>query len=160
MSAPITGVIPGSIADEMAIEAGDILLLINGQEIQDIIDYQFYSQDDFIVVEIKKTNGELWSLEIDKDWDEELGLLFDDVIFDKMRVCQNRCLFCFVDQLPPGMRKTLSATGHAPSGAPRGAQPAGPRMKRFPRRPADDSLIFRHPPHSSLRSTSMPPIEI
>ncbi|NLX03232.1 MAG: DUF512 domain-containing protein [Syntrophomonadaceae bacterium] len=107
MSAPITGVIPGSIADEMAIEAGDILLLINGQEIQDIIDYQFYSQDDFIVVEIKKTNGELWSLEIDKDWDEELGLLFDDVIFDKMRVCQNRCLFCFVDQLPPGMRKTL-----------------------------------------------------
>jgi len=107
VSAPITGVIPGSIADEMAIEAGDILLLINDQEIQDIIDYQFYSQDDFIVVEIKKTNGELWSLEIDKDWDEELGLLFDDVIFDKMRVCQNRCLFCFVDQLPPGMRKTL-----------------------------------------------------
>lgn len=107
MSAPITGVIPGSIADEMALEAGDVLLLINGQEIQDIIDYQFYSQDDFIVVEVKKINGELWSLEIDKDWDEELGLLFDDVIFDKMRVCQNRCLFCFVDQLPPGMRKTL-----------------------------------------------------
>ena len=107
MSAPIIGVIPGSIADEMAIEAGDTLLLINGQEIQDIIDYQFYSQDDFIVVELEKTNGELWSLEIEKDWDEELGLLFDDVIFDKMRVCQNRCLFCFVDQLPPGMRKTL-----------------------------------------------------
>ena len=107
MSAPIIGVIPGSIADEMAIEAGDTLLLINGQEIQDIIDYQFYSQDDFIVVELKKTNGELWSLEIEKDWDEELGLLFDDVIFDKMRVCRNRCLFCFVDQLPPRMRKTL-----------------------------------------------------
>ena len=107
MSAPITGVIPGSIAEEMAIETGDILLLINGQEIQDIIDYQFYSQDDFIVVELKKTNGELWALEIDKDWDEELGLLFDDVIFDKMRVCRNRCLFCFVDQLPLGMRKTL-----------------------------------------------------
>ena len=107
MSAPIIGVIPGSIAEEMAIEAGDTLLLINGQEIQDIIDYQFYSQDDFIVVELKKTNGELWSLEIEKDWDEELGLLFGDVIFDKMRVCRNRCLFCFVDQLPPRMRKTL-----------------------------------------------------
>ena len=107
MSALITGIIPGSIAEEMAIEAGDILLFINGQEIQDIIDYQFYSQDDFIVVELKKNNGELWSLEIDKDWDEELGLLFDDVIFDKMRVCRNRCLFCFVDQLPPRMRKTL-----------------------------------------------------
>jgi len=107
VSALITGIIPGSIAEEMAIEAGDTLLLINGQEIQDIIDYQFYSQDDFIVVELEKTNGELWSLEIEKDWDEELGLLFDDVIFDKMRVCRNRCLFCFVDQLPPRMRKTL-----------------------------------------------------
>lgn len=107
MSATITGVVPGSIAEEMAIEVGDTLLFINGQEIQDIIDYQFYSQDDFTVVELKKTNGELWSLEIDKDWDEELGLLFNDVIFDKMKVCQNRCLFCFVDQLPPGMRKTL-----------------------------------------------------
>jgi len=96
VSAPIIGVIPGSIADEMAIEAGDTLLLINGQEIQDIIDYQFYSQDDFIVVELKKTNGELWSLEIEKDWDEELGLLFDDVIFDKMRVCRNRCLSLLV----------------------------------------------------------------
>lgn len=107
MSAAIIGVVPGSIAEEMAIEAGDRLLSINDREIQDIIDYQFYSQDDFIVVELEKTNGELWSLEIDKNWDEELGLLFDDVIFDKMKVCQNRCLFCFVDQLPPGMRKTL-----------------------------------------------------
>lgn len=107
MSAPIIGIVPGSIADEMAIEVGDILLCINGQEIQDIIDYQFYSHDDYIELELQKTDGELWLLEINKDWDEELGLLFNDVIFDKMKTCQNRCLFCFVDQLPRGMRKTL-----------------------------------------------------
>ncbi|HHV16281.1 MAG TPA: DUF512 domain-containing protein [Gelria sp.] len=107
MSAPIIGIVPGSIADEMAIEVGDILLCINGQEIQDIIDYQFYSHDDYIELELQKTDGELWLLEINKDWDEELGLLFNDVIFDKMKTCQNRCLFCFVHQLPRGMRKTL-----------------------------------------------------
>lgn len=107
MSAPIKEVIIDSIAEEMDIEAGDSLISINGREIEDIIDYQFHSQDDFIVMEIKKADGELWSLEIEKDWDEDLGLVFDNVIFDRMRVCQNRCLFCFVDQLPPGMRKTL-----------------------------------------------------
>jgi len=107
VSAPIIDVSTGSIAEEMGIEAGDSLVSINGQEIEDIIDYQFHSQDDLIVLEIKKADGELWSLEIEKDWDEELGLVFDDVIFDRMRVCRNRCLFCFVDQLPPGMRQTL-----------------------------------------------------
>lgn len=107
MSAPITDIISGSIADEMSIEPGDFLLSINGQEIKDIIDYQFYSQDDYIVLEIEKASGELWSLEIEKSWDEELGLIFADVIFDRMKVCGNRCLFCFVDQLPSGMRKTL-----------------------------------------------------
>jgi putative radical SAM enzyme (TIGR03279 family) len=108
VSAPIiTDVITGSIAEEMGLEAGDSLISVNGKEIEDIIDYQFYSQDDLLVLEIKKTDGELWSLEIEKDWNEELGLAFGDVIFDRMRVCRNRCLFCFVDQLPPGMRKTL-----------------------------------------------------
>jgi putative radical SAM enzyme (TIGR03279 family) len=107
VSAPITDIISGSIADEMSIEPGDFLLSINGQEIKDIIDYQFYSQDDYIVLEIEKASGELWSLEIEKSWDEELGLIFADVIFDRMKVCGNRCLFCFVDQLPSGMRKTL-----------------------------------------------------
>jgi len=107
VSAPIKDVTEGSIAEEMGIEAGDILISINGQEINDIIDYQFYAQDDLVEIEIEKTNGELWSLEIDKNWDEDLGFVFADVIFDRMKVCCNRCIFCFVDQLPPGMRKTL-----------------------------------------------------
>lgn len=107
MSAPIINVINDSIAEEMGIEAGDCLISVNDHQIEDMIDYQFYSQDDFVVLEIKKANGELWSLEIEKDWNDDLGLVFDDVIFDRMRVCQNRCLFCFVDQLPRKMRKTL-----------------------------------------------------
>jgi putative radical SAM enzyme (TIGR03279 family) len=107
VSAPIVDVITESISEEMGIEAGDNLISINGQDIEDIIDYQFYSQDDLVVLEIEKADGEVWSVEIEKDWDEDLGLVFDDIIFDRMRVCQNRCLFCFVDQLPAGMRKTL-----------------------------------------------------
>jgi len=107
MPAPITNVLTGSIAEEMGIEAGDLLISVNGQEIFDILDYRFYSQDSFIIVEVEKKNRELWSIEIEKDFDEELGLIFDSYIFDKMKVCKNRCIFCFVDQLPKHMRKTL-----------------------------------------------------
>lgn len=107
MAARIKEVIENSIAEEMGIEAGDLILSIDGNEIQDIIDYEFYSQDDCIEVEIRKANHELWSLEIEKDYDEELGIVFEDLIFDRMKVCKNRCIFCFVDQLPSKMRKTL-----------------------------------------------------
>lgn len=107
MSALIQEIMPGSIADEIEIKAGDRLLAINGKDIKDILDYQFYSQDDVIVLNIEKANHEIWSIEIEKDYDEELGLIFDGIIFDKMHVCRNRCIFCFVDQLPRNMRKTL-----------------------------------------------------
>ncbi len=107
MAARIKEVIENSIAEEMGIEAGDLILSIDGNEIQDIIDYEFYSQDDCIEVELRKANHELWSLEIEKDYDEELGIVFEDLIFDRMKVCKNRCIFCFVDQLPSKMRKTL-----------------------------------------------------
>lgn len=107
MSAIIRDVVKGSIANEMDIEAGDVLVSINGAEIRDIIDYQFYAHDDYVVLEVIKANSDLWSVEIDKDWDEDLGLVFDNIIFDQMKSCKNRCLFCFVDQLPPGMRKSL-----------------------------------------------------
>lgn len=101
MAAPIIGIVENSIAQEMNIEPGDILCNINGHKINDIIDYEFYSSEAVLQVEIKKGNsGELWILEIEKDYDEKLGLLFDGLIFDKMKLCRNRCLFCFVDQLP------------------------------------------------------------
>lgn len=107
MAARVKEVVENSIAEEMGIEAGDVIISIDGNEIQDIIDYEFYSQDDCIQVELEKANLELWSLEIEKEYDEELGIVFEDLIFDKMKVCKNRCIFCFVDQLPSKMRKTL-----------------------------------------------------
>lgn len=107
MPAKIIGINEESIAEEVGIEAGDLLLSINGNSINDVIDYQYYSQDDFVVVEIEKPDQEVWEIEIEKDYDEDLGLMLDGVIFDKMKVCKNRCMFCFIDQLPKDMRNTL-----------------------------------------------------
>lgn len=107
MKVVIKEVIQNSIADEIGIEAGDFLISINGQPISDILDYQFYSQDDELLLVIEKSGGEIWEVEVEKDWSDELGIIFDGVVFDRIRVCKNRCLFCFIDQMPPGMRKTL-----------------------------------------------------
>jgi len=107
LSAIIAGVRKGSIAQEMGLEAGDRLLSISGQNIHDILDYQFYTQEDQLQLDICKQNGEIWQLEIDKDFDEDLGLEFADLLFESMKTCQNRCIFCFVDQLPPNMRLSL-----------------------------------------------------
>lgn len=107
MTAPIHNIRAGSIAELMELEPGDWLLTINDHPINDILDYQFWSQDDYIVLEIEKQNKEIWTLEIEKEYDEDLGLEFADIIFDKIKLCQNRCLFCFVDQLPARMRPAL-----------------------------------------------------
>lgn len=107
MTARIARVIEGTIAEEMDIRPNDLLLSINGHPIDDILDYQFYSQDDYVIMEIEKENKEIWSLEIEKEYDEDLGIVFSELIFDRMKCCRNRCIFCFVDQLPPHMRKTL-----------------------------------------------------
>lgn len=97
----------GSIAEELEIEAGDKLLAVNGEEITDIFDYQFLVQDEYIEVLIEKKNGEEWFLEIDKDYDEELGIVFENGLMDDYRSCHNKCIFCFIDQMPKGMRETL-----------------------------------------------------
>lgn len=107
MAVEIKRVRPDSIGEEMELEAGDILISVNEHPIQDILDYQYYTDEDELVLEIRKKNQEIWSLEIDKDYDEDLGLAFDGIVFDRMKACTNRCLFCFVDQLPRHMRKTL-----------------------------------------------------
>ena len=104
---PITGVNPHSIAVEMGIEPGDRLLAVNGCAVRDILEYRYITADDSVVLDIAKSNGEWWILEIDKDYDEDLGLIFSEVIFDRIRVCRNRCVFCFMDQLPPGVRNPL-----------------------------------------------------
>lgn len=96
-----------SIAEEMDICVGDSLLAINDQPIDDIFDYQYLCQDDYLEALIEKPDGEQWLLEIDKDPDEDLGIEFDNGLMDCYRSCCNKCIFCFIDQMPPGMRKTL-----------------------------------------------------
>lgn len=103
----IKEVLPKSIGEEMEIEAGDILLAVNGEEIQDIFDYQFLIEDEYVVLLIRKANGEEWELEIDKDFDEDIGLVFENSLMDEYHSCRNKCMFCFIDQMPEGMRETL-----------------------------------------------------
>lgn len=97
----------GSIAEEMEIEVGDILVSINGEAVKDIIDYKFLISDEYVEIEIQKPDGEMWELEIEKEYDEDLGVEFKDAILDTPRSCHNKCVFCFIDQLPKGMRETL-----------------------------------------------------
>ena len=97
----------GSIAEELGIEPGDRLLAIDGQEIEDIFDYQFYEESEELLLLIEKADGEQWELEIEKDADESLGISFGEGLMDEYRSCRNRCIFCFIDQIPPGMRDTL-----------------------------------------------------
>nr|MCR4643119.1 DUF512 domain-containing protein [Lachnospiraceae bacterium] len=96
-----------SIAEELGIEAGDVLLSVNDQEIGDVFDFDFLCADEYIEVLIRKPDGEEWLLEVDKEEDEELGLCFDESLMDRAHSCKNKCIFCFIDQNPPGMRPTI-----------------------------------------------------
>ncbi len=97
----------GSIARELEIEPGDRLLMINNEEIDDIFDYQYYVENEYIEILIEKPDGEQWLLEVDKDEDEDLGIEFENGLMDDYRFCHNKCIFCFIDQMPEGMRETL-----------------------------------------------------
>lgn len=107
MPAVVSGVIENSIAQELGIESGDILTSIDGNELKDLIDYRFYVNSELLTIEIKKMNGELEEIEIEKDYDEDLGIIFESAVFDKIHPCFNKCIFCFVDQQPKGLRDTL-----------------------------------------------------
>ncbi|MBM7854634.1 putative radical SAM enzyme (TIGR03279 family) [Desulfohalotomaculum tongense] len=103
----VTGIVPGSIGDELGIEPGDKIIEINGQLVRDIIDYRFLTSDEELVVKLINSDGEEWLMEIEKDFDEDLGLDFGTETLGRIKRCQNKCLFCFVDQMAPGMRKSL-----------------------------------------------------
>jgi len=103
----ISEVLTNSIAKEMGIEAGDALLTINGNEILDVFDYHYLENQEYVELIIEKKNGDLWELEIEKDDVEELGMVFLRNLMDEYRSCQNKCIFCFIDQMPKGMRETL-----------------------------------------------------
>jgi putative radical SAM enzyme (TIGR03279 family) len=105
--AEISGVIPGSIAEEVGFSAGDRLVKINGQPLRDLIDYQFLCADEVLTLEVLDAAGRSHQLEIEKDYDEDLGLEFVSALFDGLIQCNNRCPFCFIDQQPPGKRASL-----------------------------------------------------
>ncbi len=96
-----------SIAWEMGVEPGMTLVSVNGHEIEDVFDYQYLMQDAHVDVLIREENGEETLLEIDKEEGEEFGVAFDSSLMDEYRSCRNHCIFCFIDQMPPGMRETL-----------------------------------------------------
>lgn len=96
-----------SIAQELGIEVGDILVDINNTPVKDVFDYRYLIQDEYIELGIRKMNGEEWLLEIEKDEYEDIGIVFETGLMDKAKSCSNKCIFCFIDQLPKGMRKDL-----------------------------------------------------
>ena len=97
----------GSIAEELELEPGDELVSINGNPIKDVLDYHYLIKDEEITVIIKRKDGEEWELDIEKEYDEDLGIVFEEGLMDEYRSCRNKCIFCFIDQMPPGMRETL-----------------------------------------------------
>lgn len=103
----ITKVLPNSIAAEIGFEAGDRLVSINGDRPRDLIDYKFLCADEFLEIEVLDTKGKTHQVEIEKDYDEDLGLEFETALFDNLIQCNNRCPFCFIDQQPPGKRQSL-----------------------------------------------------
>lgn len=103
----IREVLPGSIAEELELEAGDVLVSVNGQPIEDVFDYHYCTNEEYLTVLVRKADGEEWELEIEKEFEEDLGLVFESSLMDEYRSCRNKCIFCFIDQMPPGMRDTL-----------------------------------------------------
>ena len=102
----ILSILSESIAEEIGIEAGDVLLTINKTAVTDILEYKYLITDEYLELEIVKKDGECWIYEVEKDYDDDLGLVFDGLI-DEPKSCHNKCIFCFIDQMPKGMRETL-----------------------------------------------------
>ena len=103
----VSAVTTGSIAEEMEIEPGDVLVSVNGQEPEDVFDYRYLMNEEEVLVVIRKPDGEEWELEIEKEYEDDLGMEFENGLMDDYRSCRNKCMFCFIDQLPKGMRDTL-----------------------------------------------------
>ena len=103
----VKNVLQNSIAEELEIEPGDNILAVNDHSIEDIFDYQYLINDEYIELLVKKPDGEEWLLEIEKDYDEDLGIVFENSLMDNYKSCYNKCIFCFIDQNPKGMRDTI-----------------------------------------------------
>lgn len=102
----IVAVEEGSIAWELGVEPGSLLKKINGKEIEDRLDYLFLTSQDYVEILIEE-QGEEVLLEVEKEEDEDLGFIFEHPLMDEAKACHNRCVFCFIDQLPRGLRPSL-----------------------------------------------------
>ncbi|MFW6359067.1 MAG: TIGR03279 family radical SAM protein [Chroococcales cyanobacterium] len=105
--ARISKVLPNSIAEEIGFEPGDAIVSINGQKPRDLIDYQYLCADEILDLSVVDAKGKKHQLEIEKEYDDDLGLEFETALFDGLIQCNNRCPFCFIDQQPPGKRDSL-----------------------------------------------------
>ena len=103
----IDHIVPGSIAEELEIKPGDILTAVNHTTIEDVFDYHYQMNEEYVTVTIRKPDGEEWEYEIEKEYEEDVGIGFENGLMDDYRSCSNHCIFCFIDQMPKGMRKTL-----------------------------------------------------
>ena len=103
----IKAVLPDSIAEELEIKPNSRLLSVNGMPVKDIFDYQFLITDDYVELDIEEPDGEITTYEIEKDFNEDIGLVFETSLMDEYHSCTNKCIFCFIDQMPKGMRETL-----------------------------------------------------
>lgn len=102
----IKSVDPGSIADALELQPGDRLLSVNGNEIEDIFDYEYYVDSERLTLLVEKPDGDQWELEVENDY-QDLGITFENGLMSDYKSCTNKCIFCFIDQMPPGMRETL-----------------------------------------------------
>ena len=107
MAVKITGIEKGSFAEQKKLSAGDTLLSINGKEIRDVLDYQFYIKDTKLILSLLTADGKSKMVVIRKDEFDDIGLEFETYLMDKQRHCKNKCVFCFIDQLPEGLRDSL-----------------------------------------------------
>ncbi len=103
----VTGVLPDSLAEELDIEVGDRILAVNGQDVRDILDFHMLFHDEYVEITVQKSNGDILILEVDKEEHEPLGVEWEHPTIDRIRVCANKCIFCFVDQIPRNMRSSL-----------------------------------------------------
>ena len=97
----------GSIAEELELEPGDVLVAVNGRPVKDVFDYHYLINEEYLEILVRKADGEEWELEIEKEYEDDLGIEFENGMMDDYRSCSNKCIFCFIDQLPKGMRDTL-----------------------------------------------------
>ena len=105
--AVIAEVQSNTLAKELGLEPGDSIIKLNSKAVRDLIEFQYEWAGEEVLLEIEKRSGELLEFEIEKDYDEALGVIFTKAVFDNLIQCRNKCIFCFVDQMPQGMRRSL-----------------------------------------------------